>query len=108
MNANMYYGNQSGNPNMYYGGSYHNLEQGQGYSYNNVNNENNNPNYQSTNQHNYDNHAPNSYPQTGLTIADCEPQNSRTEFVLPESIKLGMILCTIFCVLCFFIVLLIK
>lgn len=93
MDGNTYYGNKQGNPNMYYGTNQMEQRQEFGYNYNNQNH-GNTDNYQ--------------YPTTGLTIGDAEVSNSRTEFVLPENVKLGMILSAVFCILCFFVVLLVK
>jgi len=91
LNANAYYGTDNVNNQQQ-----NNMEQGVGYAYR----QDNSPNYNNNNVHNY--------PQTGLEVADAENNNSRSEFILPESLKVGMIVCSIFCLLCFFIVLLTK
>jgi hypothetical protein len=98
---------------MYYGSTQGGNQQtgGMGYTYNNNNNPYNIPNdweFDTPQNPNQNQQNTPKYPQTGLTIADAETQNSNTEFILPENMKLGMILLAIFCVLCFFIVLLIK
>ncbi len=125
MNANMYNGSQDGNQNIYYGqgnnqvqGGYNPPQQSnemrqfnqmnnnQNTAYNdNTNiylNNNNNPYYNtSTNNNNQF-----QYPTTGLSPNDCEENQNDGGFVLPENIKLCMILTMICCLFCFFVVLL--
>ncbi len=98
---------------MYYGNEPSNQNANQGYSYNTTNAQNSDPN--NRNQYLPVNAAQNNndqcnynYPQTGLTIADSENTNTRTEILLPESVKVGLIMLSICCFLCFFILLLAK
>jgi hypothetical protein len=100
MNANMYYGNEPNN------GYSYNTTNGQGNPNNNRNSANqyipvNAPQYTGNNDHC-------SYPQTGLTVADSETANTRTEIVLPESLKVALIMLSICCFLCFFVLLIVK
>ena len=90
----MYYGIQDQNNN----------ERGVGYTYNNQGNNNYNVvEHQGQGQGNLQ------YPQSGLTMADAHYNNqTRVDIVLPEIVKLAMILMAICCLLCFFIVLLVK
>ena len=101
-------------------------ERGLGYNYNNSNNnqyhqlnENNQqqnyapPNNPYLQNNNYNTTPPENnnacaYPQTGLNLSDADRGETRTEFILPESLKLGMILTSICCVLCFFVLLVVK
>ena len=115
-NTNFPYNNQTGNPNPHYTGGYnnnynnithHDHEAGMnGYQYLNENN-----NYpQNSYQYNATNAPPgnNVYPQTGLTLADTQSQDTSTEFILPPNIKIGMICCSMICFFLFFVALLIK
>lgn len=100
MNANMYYGIQDQNNN--------NTERGVGYNYNN-NNQGYNVVEQQGQQQGQQGQGTLQYPQSGLTMADANYNHQgRVDIVLPENIKLAMILMSICCLLCFFIVLLVK
>ncbi len=103
----MYYGNEApteSNTGYPYGVNNHNQQnrnnpQGNQYiqvpQFNNPDN-----NYNSTGQC--------AYPQTGLTAADAEVSDTRTEFILPENVKVGLIMLSICCLTCFFVLLLVK
>ena len=114
MNSNAYHPNQPYNANIYYGsgpdtgrGMNNNLqdhEAGMGYQYLNDNNENTNLNY----RNNPSNSGNLNYPQTGLTVADTNPQETSTEFILPPNVKAGMMCCSIFCFFLFFVAMLIR
>jgi hypothetical protein len=116
MNANAYYGNTENNNRQGYNNYYNQQQPPQNYSQNN-NPYQNNPYNQANNleqglgfQYNSTTHTNEQcqYPQTGLNPNDAEPQNTRTEIVLPENVKLGMMLCSIFCFFLFFVMLIIK
>ena len=103
MNSNAYYGNQPGNANMYYGtgigNNAHDQEAPMGYQH-----LNDNPNQYNAANPKTDGH----YPTTGLTPEDIQPQETSTEFVLPNSVKMGLMCCSITCFFLFFVALLIK
>lgn len=66
-------------------------------------------NYNTTaNENKYQDYNDHQYPQTGLNLSDAERGETRTEFILPENIKLAMILVSICCITCFFILLIVK
>jgi hypothetical protein len=68
-----------------------------------------NNNYNTTtNENNNRNNNDHQYPQTGLNLSDAERGETRTEFILPENLKLAMILTSICCITCFFILLIVK
>lgn len=102
MNANMYYGNEVPN----------NQNQAVGYTYGSTHNNHNENRNQNSNQYlqvpQYSDQC--NYPQTGLTAADADTSNSntRTEFILPEGVKVGLIMLSICCFLCFFVLLIVK
>jgi hypothetical protein len=104
MNANMYYGIQDQNNN----NSNNNGERGVGYTYNNQANNNYDVVEQQGNRQ-VQAQGNLQYPQSGLTMADAHyDHQARVDIVLPENLKLAMILMAICCLLCFFIVLLVK
>ncbi len=65
-------------------------------------------NYNTTVKENNNNDNNHQYPQTGLNLNDAERDETRIEFILPENLKLAMILTSICCITCFFILLIIK